>query len=115
MEVFYSLVRCLSEMSVSETRKTIFGYLQLAAIVAVFLVAGEVPGYRIVGIFVVAHGFAAAWSESIPVGIKGKEPSFYLKGSHATIAGIGMIILGALIIWLAPELVCALSKSRLCS
>ena len=75
---------------------------------------GAVAFYRVLGIVGAMHGLGMAWSRNIPVGIEDQEPSYYLTGSCAVIAGLLVTAACSALAWFAPEAACYFSEGRQC-
>jgi type IV secretory pathway VirB2 component (pilin) len=89
-------------------------FVLFCAVVAVDLLFGHVAFYRTLGFFVAVHGVLAMRSREVPVGIRGMEPSFYLRGTAAATVGVLMICVGGFTAWFAPEVACFFSHGDSC-
>ena len=74
-------------------RLTIPAALLFAGCILIFILAGEVWGWRAVGV-VALFGAVGAWRERrVGVGIDGHEPSFFLTGRAAVAAAfLGVLV-----------------------
>ena len=88
--------------------------IQFAAIVAVDFVFGHVAFYRVLGIVATIYGIAMARTRKIPVGIAGREPSYYLEGGAALFVGLLLTAASLALSWFAPEAVCYFSGAQEC-
>jgi hypothetical protein len=105
----------ISNMTVKEESGiSIFHLVEFAAVVAVSFLFGAVAFYRVLGILGAAHGLVIACRRNIPVGIEGREPSFYLQGKAAIVAGVTLALICAALSWFAPEMACYFSEGREC-
>jgi hypothetical protein len=93
---------------------SLLGIVEFIAVVAVSIIFGAVAFYRVLGLLGVLHALVMAWSQNIPVGIEGREPTYYLRGSSAVIAGLLIAAASGALAWFAPEAVCMFSEGRQC-
>jgi hypothetical protein len=91
-----------------------FEFFQFLAIAAVGMLFGALVFYRLLGIVGAIHGLAMMWTRNIPVGIENKEPSIYLTGTSAVIAGLIFTAACLALSWFAPEVGCYFSEGRQC-
>ena len=84
--------------------------LGLFACIAIWFAFGDIALFRAVGILCVAHGLGHVFTKSVPVGIKGFKPTFYLTGHFAVLFGRGMLCIGLLITIFAKQVSCLLGN-----
>jgi hypothetical protein len=102
-------------MAVEEkNRISILHIVEFATVVAISFLFGVVAFYRVLGILGFVHGLAMAWGRNIPVGIEGREPSFYIQGKTAIVVGVALALACAALSWFAPEMACYFSEGREC-
>jgi hypothetical protein len=84
-------------------------------VVGAFFLFGTIAAVRTIGVVTLASGLFAVRARRLGVGVEGRPPSFYLRGSWAVVSGIVIAILGCALVWFAPEAVCFLSKDKECA
>ena len=87
------------------------GFLFFAAFVASDLLISHVAAVRVAGVACASCGISWMWKRSIGVGIEGREPSFYLRGFSAQLAGLLMLALGAAMLFFSSRVACILGWS----
>lgn len=87
--------------------------LGLFACIAIWFAFGDIAFFRAVGILFVAHGLSHLFTKSVPVGIKGFKPTFYVTGQFAVLFGLGMLCIGLLITIFAKQVSCLLGNQCL--
>lgn len=93
------------------TRATIEGLLA-GALFAAFIVAdrffGPIATVRVVGVAFMVCGLVQSVERNIPIGIEGREPSFYLRGKLAVVAGLASFALGVFFMIYPGPVACVL-------
>ncbi len=72
----------------------VIGVLGLVAFIVAHQLFGVVAAVRVAGLLCLACGALWVIRRSVPVGIKGQPPSFFLSGTLGLLAGIAMLVLG---------------------
>ena len=91
-----------------DTLERIAGALFLVAFIAAQLMIGITAAVRVLGVACVATGIVWSLGRSIPVGIEGRAPSFFLQGLGALIVGVAMVALGVGFLLYAAQAACLL-------
>lgn len=93
------------------TFERIIGFLFFTAFVAADLLISHVAAVRVAGVACAVCGINWIWTRSVGVGIESREPSFYLTGIAAQLAGFLMLALGAAVLFLSARVACVLGWS----
>lgn len=75
------------------------------ACVVAFFALGNIAGVRVVGIVVIGGALRTLITRSVPVGIRGRAPFFYITGPTAVIVGLIMALMGVLLVVYPQEVV----------
>jgi len=78
--------------------------LAMLLIAFCFVALGPVWGWRAGGVVFSIQGAIVCFTRSLPAGLAGPLPRFYLRGTPAVIAGLFIILAGALIVSYAHHL-----------
>ena len=70
------------------------GAVFFIAFVGAHLIFGAKAAVKVIGLACVATGVLWMFRRSVPVGIEGRAPSFYLGGITAFLAGLVMAVVG---------------------
>ena len=84
------------------------GAVVFIAFIAAHLMWGTKAAVKVLGVACVATGLLWVLRRSVPVGIEGRAPSFYLGGWRAILAGLAMLAVGVLLLTYAAVAVCLL-------
>ncbi len=74
--------------------QNIWTFLGFIICIIVFIVFGEVAGFRVIGLLCIIQAVYALKTQSVPVGIEGRPASFYITGFPAIIYGILLGLVG---------------------
>lgn len=89
-----------------------FGWFTGAVVFITFIAAhlmfGAKTAVKVLGVTCVATGLLWMFRRSIPVGIEGRAPSFYLEGWGAIFAGLAILAVGVLMLVYSAVAVCLL-------
>ena len=72
----------------------VIGALGFVAFVVAHQLFGVVAAVRVAGVLCLACGTLWVIRRTVPVGIEGQPPSFFLSGASGLLAGIAMLTLG---------------------
>jgi hypothetical protein len=75
-----------------------------AVLVIAFFILGAAWAWRLAGLYMACGGIWTIRTRSIPVGIEGRPPSFYVRGTAAIVGGVLFILGGVLIALLANHM-----------
>ena len=86
------------------------------AFIAAQFMFGITAAVRVLGLACIVTGVVWSFGRSVPIGIEGRPPSFFLNGTCALIAGIAMVALGAAFMVYATQAACLLgwANEKLC-
>jgi hypothetical protein len=99
-------------MQQSESRlEQFFGIAFFVLAIAADFLFGINAFVRVAGCAMIVCGFYWIFTQKIPVGWKGRPPSFYITGWFAIVLGIAQIGLGVVLVYFAPVVACALGWS----
>jgi hypothetical protein len=84
------------------------GAVVFIAFIAAHLMFGAKTAVKVLGVACVATGLLWMFRRSIPVGIEGRAPSFYLGGWGAILAGLAMLAVGVVMLTYSAVAVCLL-------
>ena len=84
------------------------GAVVFIAFIAAHLMFGAKAAVKVLGVACVATGLLWMVRRSVPVGIEGRAPSFYLGGWGAILAGLAMLAVGVVMLTYAAVAVCLL-------
>jgi hypothetical protein len=93
------------------TIERVIGFLFFAAFVAADLLISHAAAVKVAGVACAVCGINWMWKRSVGVGIEDREPSFYLTGVAAQVAGFLMLALGAAMLFLSARVACILGWS----
>ncbi len=89
-----------------DTLERITGIVFLASFIAAQFLAGIVAALRVAGVACLVTALVWVIERSVPVGIEGRPPSFYLRGAGAVIAAILMGALGVSLLVYSRQAAC---------
>lgn len=78
------------------------------AFIAAHFMFGAKAAVKVLGVACVATGLLWIFRRSVPVGVEGQAPSFYLRGWGAIFAGLAMLAVGVLLLSYSAVAVCLL-------
>jgi maltodextrin utilization protein YvdJ len=84
------------------------GAVVFIAFIAAHLMFGAKAAVKVLGVACVATGLLWMVRRSVPVGIEGWAPSFYLGGWGAILAGLAMLAVGVVLLTYTAVAVCLL-------
>ena len=84
----------------------------VVACIAAFFAFGELAALRVGGLLCIGGSAHTLITRSVPVGIRGRPPSFYLTGVSAVLVGLIMAGLGVLLLAYPQEVSDALASSH---
>ena len=87
----------------------VLNILFFVGFVATDLLISHVAAVRVAGVACFVCGVVWMWKRSIEVGIEGREPSFFLTGVPALLAGLLMVALGLATLLQSGRVACAVS------
>ena len=90
------------------TLERIAGALFFVGFIAAHLMFGSTAAVRVLGLACLVTGVVWGFGRSIPVGMEGRPPSFFLHGIGALLAGIAMVALGVALLLYSSQAVCML-------
>ena len=96
------------------TRATIEGLLGgtfFVVFIAADMIFGPIAAVRVAGVACIVCGLFWSIEGTVPVGIEGREPSFYLRGKLASVAGLAMFALGVVLLIYSGQVACVLGWS----
>jgi hypothetical protein len=82
----------------------LFNLVAFAACFIAFAAFGNVAGYRVLGLVCCVGGAVVMYIRSIPIGIEGRPPSFYISGGAALFVGFLLSLLGLIILLFAKSI-----------
>src|SRR5215467_12876748 len=91
-----------------ESAEKIAGVCGLVAFIVAQFLFGITSAVRVLGILCVVSGAYWVLRGSVPVGIEGRPPAFYLRGASALIAGMAMAALGFALFVYSKQAACLL-------
>ena len=91
-----------------ETIEKVVGGFFFVAFIGTHLLFGITVAIRVLGVACIAAGAVWIIGRSVPVGIEGRPPSFFLRGAGALIAGIAMAALGVAFLLYSQQAACLL-------
>src|SRR5262249_33127691 len=91
-----------------ESAEKIAGACGLVAFIVAQFLFGITSAVRVLGVACVVSGAYSIFRGSVPVGIEGRPPALYLKGTSALIAGMAMIALGFTLLVYSKQAACLL-------
>jgi len=91
-----------------KTIESIAGVAFFVAFIAANFLLGINAAVRVVGISCVVTGVVWALNRSVPVGIEGQPPSFFVRGVGAKVAGAIIFIIGTVLLVYAHQAACFL-------
>ena len=86
----------------------IVGVAFFVAFIAAQFLFGIAAAVKVLGVACVATGALWAVGRSVPVGIEGRPPSFFLRGWLAILAGVAMASLGIGLVLYSRQSACVL-------
>lgn len=95
----------------SEKRHQIEWFTGLAffiAFIAAHFMFGIKAAVKVLGVACIATGLLWMCRRSVPVGTEGREPSFYLNGWGAMLAGFLILVVGVMLLIYSGMAVCLL-------
>jgi len=95
----------------SQTRHRIEWYAGLAffiAFIGAHLIFGAKAAVKVAGVACVGSGLLWMIRRSVPVGIEGRRPSFYLSGLLAFIVGAAIVAVGVVLLAYSSLATCLL-------
>jgi hypothetical protein len=90
----------------------VVGFAFFVAFVAAHFFFGITVAVRVMGVGCIVGGTLWAKRRSVPVGIEGEPPSFYIRGTGATLIGIALTILGLALLVFANEAACIVGWAK---
>ena len=84
------------------------GALFFVGFIVAHLMFGITAAVRVLGIACMVTGIVWSIGRSIPVGVEGRPPAFFLQGTGALLTGIAMAALGVALLFYASQAVCVL-------
>ena len=90
------------------TLERIAGALFFVGFIATHLMFGITAAVRVLGIACLVTGIVWSFGRSIPVGMEGRPPSFFLQGIGALLAGVAMVSLGVALLLYSSQAACML-------
>ena len=86
----------------------IFGFVFFISFIAAYFILGISAAVKVLGIACLACGMIWIVKRSIPIGIEGRPPSFFLRGLPAVFAGIAMLLMGIVLLKYPVHAACLL-------
>ncbi len=93
------------------TVERFIGFGFFAGFVAADLLIGHVAAVRVAGLACAVCGVSWMWKRSVGLGIEGREPSFFLTGAAAQLAGLLLLALGVAMLFQSARVACFLGWS----
>jgi len=90
----------------------VIGVIGLVAFIVADQFFGAVAAVRVAGLLCLACGALWAIRRTVPVGIEGQPPSFFLSGALRLLAGITMLAIGIALLAFPSEAGCFLGWSE---
>jgi hypothetical protein len=90
----------------TSTFERVIGFLFFAGFIAADLLIGHVAAVKVMGLACAVCGISWMWRKSVGVGIEGREPSFFLTGAAARLAGLLMLAVGAAMLFRSAGVAC---------
>lgn len=84
------------------------GLFFFIAFIAAHFMFGIKAAVKVLGVACIATGLLWMCRQSVPVGAEGREPSFYLNGWGAVLAGLLMLVVGVMLLIYSGMAVCLL-------
>jgi hypothetical protein len=95
-----------------EDLEKIAGTLFFVAFIAADFLFGITVAVRILGATCLIAGTIWAVRRSVPVGIEGRPPSFFLRGGGALVAGIALMVFGVFLLLYSVQAACLLGWGK---
>lgn len=91
-----------------ETVERVAGARFFAAFIAAQFTFGIVAAVRVLDVACIVTAAVWFFGRSVPVGVEGRPPSFYLRRGVAVVAAVLMMVLGALLLLYSRQGACVL-------
>ena len=97
-------------MTRANTEKLLGGAF-FVAFIAADQIFGITAGVRVMGVACLVAGMFWVVGRSVPIGIEGRPPFFYLRGTGALVAGLAMLAIGVALLMYSGQTACVLGWS----